>query len=254
VTTATSSWLVRRSLDATVRLRLVCVPQAGGSAAVFRDWHLAVAPDVEVVAVQLPGRGERWREPLLMDLESVVDALEFVLGTAVEEPFALFGHCLGAPIVLELAKRVRRDHGREPLRMFVAGSDAPVPGRPMPTLSGLSDDELRERLVQLGAPRRALEDGELADVILSVVRADCRIGDSYVCPGYEPLTCPIVVFHSTRDPMVSTAGLSSWRRHTIGPVEIHEISGGHGFDERGWHDVLRIISGELDGARDRDEE
>ena len=86
------------------------------------------------------------------------------------------------------------------------------------------------------------------------MRADCRIGDSYVCPGYDPLTCPIVVFHSRRDPMVSTAGLERWRRHTTAPVGIHEISGHHVFDEPGWHDVLRIISGELDGARSRDEE
>src|SRR5207248_3583149 len=51
---------VRRPL---ARTRLLCIPHAGGSAAVYYHWARQLDASVEPVAAQLPGRGHRLTEP-----------------------------------------------------------------------------------------------------------------------------------------------------------------------------------------------
>ena len=51
------------SAQGAPRLRLVCFPFAGGTAALYRRWRDALPATVEVCAVELPGRGLRIGEP-----------------------------------------------------------------------------------------------------------------------------------------------------------------------------------------------
>ncbi|MBN3819736.1 thioesterase, partial [Paraburkholderia sp. Se-20369] len=55
------------------RLRMICCAYAGGSAAVFRGWHERLPRDVEICAVELPGRGARFREAPLRSMQALAD-------------------------------------------------------------------------------------------------------------------------------------------------------------------------------------
>ena len=60
-----SPWIHTRPLPAA-RLRLFCFPFAGGSAGSFMPWFTQLAPHVQLCAIQLPGRGARFGELLLL--------------------------------------------------------------------------------------------------------------------------------------------------------------------------------------------
>ena len=45
-----------------MRLRLICLPPAGGGASRYRDWPAHLPNDVEVVSVQLSARENRFDE------------------------------------------------------------------------------------------------------------------------------------------------------------------------------------------------
>lgn len=53
------SWIAGGKSSPQARLRLFCLPYAGGSALMFRTWPNALPADVEVCPVQLPGRSTR---------------------------------------------------------------------------------------------------------------------------------------------------------------------------------------------------
>src|SRR5262245_5574913 len=89
---ATSRWLVRPRTNPEARVRLVCLPHAGGGASLYRLWPEGLSPAVEVCAVQLPGRETRLREPAHRRVEPLVLELAETLARALEPPFALFGH------------------------------------------------------------------------------------------------------------------------------------------------------------------
>ena len=62
----TQQWLSRpRTRRAPVRMRLYCLPYAGGGAQIYRGYSDALPAEVEVCAVQLPGRERRFAEPAL---------------------------------------------------------------------------------------------------------------------------------------------------------------------------------------------
>ena len=123
--TSVDSWVVRPKPNPLARMRLLCLPYGGGGASIFRDWPQRLPDFVEVCAIQLPGRENRLREPSFTDVPGVVQALTQVLPPFLNIPFAFFGHSLGALIVFELARQLRRENGNEPIHLFISGQCAP---------------------------------------------------------------------------------------------------------------------------------
>jgi len=147
-----SRWLDCPLPQPNARLRLVCLPHAGGSAAAFRDWgtHL---PGLEVHAVRYPGRAERIDEPTPSDIVEM--AGQIAEAVAPLAPLALFGHSLGAVVALETARAL--DVGGTPVEHLIAsGSRAgplPVPD-PDPPAPG--DPASVRQLIELGGTDPAL--------------------------------------------------------------------------------------------------
>ena len=61
-------WL-RRAISPDAKFRLFCFPYAGGSSRIYRNWQDWLAPNVEVVSVELPGRGIHIRGRLIDNVE-----------------------------------------------------------------------------------------------------------------------------------------------------------------------------------------
>ena len=60
---AEGPWLPPRRGTGPGRLRLFCLPYAGGGSSLFGRWQAGLPADVEVAPVILPGRDRRMREP-----------------------------------------------------------------------------------------------------------------------------------------------------------------------------------------------
>jgi hypothetical protein len=59
----TSHWIVFPKANPKAKIRLVCFPCAGRGASLYRTWPGPLGKDVEVCAIQLPGRENRLDEP-----------------------------------------------------------------------------------------------------------------------------------------------------------------------------------------------
>jgi surfactin synthase thioesterase subunit len=126
---ARSRWVQVSRARPGARLRLVCLPPAGGGASRYRGWPALLPDDVEVVSVQLPGRENRFNEQPIESMEELVDQLVEGLASYLTRPFALFGHSMGALIAFELIRRLRPS-GVAPVHLFASGCRAPhLPSR-----------------------------------------------------------------------------------------------------------------------------
>ena len=54
------------------KVRLFCFPHAGGSASFYYSWSNIISQDIELVAVQLPGREDRILDPFKNTSEEVI--------------------------------------------------------------------------------------------------------------------------------------------------------------------------------------
>src|SRR5262245_27618913 len=120
-----SHWIVRFGQRPHARMRLFCFPYAGSGASVYRAWPEQLPPDVELCAVQMPGREGRYAEPLLTDVHALTPPLCAGIAPYLDRPFAFFGHSLGALVAYETTVRLAREQGLSPAMLFVSGHRAP---------------------------------------------------------------------------------------------------------------------------------
>jgi len=120
-----SAWFPHHRPRSGAGVRLFCIPATGGEAAVYSGWADALAPDVDVFAVELPGAGTRADEPSIEDRPTLVETLSEQLLDWLDRPFALFGHADGALLALDVARFVQRRFGLVPAGLFVAASRPP---------------------------------------------------------------------------------------------------------------------------------
>lgn len=210
-------------------VRLFCLPYAGGSAArIYRDWGRQLPAWIKVMPVELPGRGDRIAQPPIPSAAVLTaDALRQVL-PHTGEPFALFGHSLGAALVFEMARKLEQGHGRPPVHLFVSGFDPPDLPREPDADYLLPEPQFRERLAELsGTDREVLANEDLMDLLSPVLRADfTAIGQWRYTEG-PPLSCPITVFSGLSDPEVTVPSLAGWGRQTTGSCQVRLLPGNH---------------------------
>jgi surfactin synthase thioesterase subunit len=72
------------------RIPLLCFHHAGGHAGMFRAWPRLMTPAVEPIAVQLPGRADRFREAPFERMAPLVDELTDVIAPLLEGPYACY--------------------------------------------------------------------------------------------------------------------------------------------------------------------
>lgn len=160
----------------------------------------------------------------------MVETLAPILLPYLDLPFALFGHSLGGLISFELARLLRRDYGKAPVHLFVAGCAAPQLSDSQPPIHNLPEPEFVAELRRLkGTPEGVLRQPELMRMLLPCLRADFEMGATYQYAAGEPLACPISAFGGLADPEISRADLEGWREHMTATFVARMLPGEHFF-------------------------
>lgn len=209
--------------------RILCLPHAGGSASTFNEWHRLMPPDVEVCAIELPGRGARFKEAALPTMAAAVEHVMALCEPLLDVRYVLCGHSMGAVMALDLARRLC-DAGRPPHALVVAGCRAPYLPRPhVKPLSELPDDELvRELSLLEGLPLKLLQAPGFIKTFLPIIRGDLRWREQWR-DDMRQVDIPIHVLGGRDDKAVARADMEAWKVYTGRPVQIHMFDGGHFF-------------------------
>lgn len=243
---AVSNSRTPQARDRKILQRLLCFPYAGGAASIYRDWGNKLSSSVEVHSVQLPGHGDRLREPLFKRVEPLVESMAEELRPYLEGSFAFFGHSMGAIISFELAQLLRRENKPGPSHLFLSGRPCPhLTVKERPTYD-LREPEFIEELRRMkGTPEEVLEHPELMAVLSPILRADLEICQTYEYQPRPPLDCPVTVFGGLRDEDVSREQLEGWRDYTTSSFAVRMFPGNHFFLQSSAAVLLRLIAQDL---------
>lgn len=221
-------------------IRLYCFSYAGGSAQAFSTWHKATENNMEIVPVQYPGRAERFMESNIDNCTQMAKAIAAEIDAVTNKPFALLGYSMGGAIAYETLRHLKQT----PQALFLCAS------RP-PQLNAIkrfhySDVQLIEEIKNLGGiDERLLQDPEMRNLIVNIMRADFKLLDTYQASP-QRLTCPAHIVYGMNDPHVPPTTAKHWGSLCQGTVFYHGIEGEHFFMRSHRDELLTYVQDHLD--------
>ncbi|MGX8908996.1 thioesterase II family protein [Streptomyces netropsis] len=211
---------------------LICLPFAGGGAGFYRAWKdLKGLPagGPAVVPLQLPGREELFIDEPFRDAvvagERLAEQVADIGGRYGR--IALFGHSLGAVLAYEIARNLDGAGTGSPCHLFVSGSPGPWSGR-SDRATGLDDAGFLAQVESFaGYKHEALEDPDMRELLLPLLRADVEMHEDYKPVSKDPLHIPVTSLRGTDDELVTREQADEWRAATAADFQLVEIPGSH---------------------------
>jgi medium-chain acyl-[acyl-carrier-protein] hydrolase len=223
-------WFRRQGLS-RAPVQVFGIPYAGGGTTVYAALAAHLREEFELWSLRYPGRESRIAEAPIDDLPELTRQIATVVAAAVDRPFVLLGHSLGALVGFEVVRHLATHGGPVPMCLVVSGCRAPhVPARG-PFLTGASEDEFVRGVVNFGGTPTALaQDPQARSIFVPTLRADVKLNEEYrPLAGPPTLPCPLRVLGGRDDPEVSPADLEQWRGYASRGFDLALFDGGHFF-------------------------
>lgn len=238
-------WLWRPLPRPCARLQLLCFPCAGGGPSVFHRWAEELPAGVELLAARLPGRHTRIGERPYDNWDELLDWLVRVVRAAVDRPFVLFGHSLGAMMAYELTRRLGAGADVLPHRLLLAGCRAPDVPLLLPAIHQLPDEEFSRNLPLVAStPPEVLADRRMRRFVQPLMRADLTLAETWPPVAPTLVHIPATTFAGRDDPIAPPWSMRRWFRF-VGPFSSYVLGGTHFFVRSGADAFLELLAAEL---------
>jgi surfactin synthase thioesterase subunit len=212
------------------KINVFCIPFAGGSKYSFAGLKKVPAQKTTFIPIEIPGRGSRYKELLLTDMAQIADDLLAQLINKIDNPYAIYGHSMGALLAYLLTKRLLQENLSLPIRLFVSGSGGPSVKNRITSSYLLPKDAFLEGIRKLGGSmEQAINDPSIMNIYEPILRADFQAVELYKYQQEEPFAIPVTVFFGENDPKVTFLEASAWQKETQAAIEIIPFPGSHFF-------------------------
>lgn len=232
------------------RIRLICLPYAGGGTGVFRTWSEGIGDNIELVSVVLPGRGSRISEPPYDSWEPLLRDTFTALSPYLSEPHAFYGHSFGGRLAYELAQMATTEQPGLTRHLFISGCRYPGSPQSRPYLHQLPESDFLAALRSTyGVPRELVDDEMMMKRLLPALRSDIKLAELWGDWNSEKLRVPITAIYGHDDLIDNWASMRHWCAYSEVGCELIEIPGGHFLTDTNSRELLHIINARLGTER-----
>ncbi len=240
--------LLRRG-TAETQLTIVCSPYAGASVTVFQSFADALCladPHLAVRGISIPGNELGGAPASFESFEQLASMCVDELLATVDGPIALYGHCVGSFLALEVVRRLEL-RGR-PVRFFASGATFPFPRLvrflPINDPWRFSSDAKIQRLIQSWGGSLEDKDDQVTAFLIANFRKDARHAFQYEQRRKRwKISAPIVNIVSRDDPLTR----NHEKRHRAWQALSDDVrlavipEGGHYFVAGKASEIARIV-------------
>lgn len=213
----------------------------------FHKWKKYLGESIEVIPIELSGRGRRYREPLYDSFDNMVDDVYSIVTEDIDEtPYAFFGYSMGSWIAYDLSYKLIEAGYKEPEHIFFSARRPPYVKKKDIIYHTLSEDKMREEIIKLGGiSRELIENKQFMNMFMPIIRSDFKNVNEYEYKnrGFK-LLGNVTVFYGIYDDM-TFEDVQKWRDSTNGNLDFYAYEGGHFFILDNLDSILDTIGRKL---------
>ncbi len=210
---------------------LILLPFAGGNAYSYRPLLASLATSYELVTPELPGRGSLTQQPLIDNIEELVDYLfKGVFQTLdLSRGYVSYGHSMGALVAYLLTHKINQSTLPKALHLVISGHKAPCFKRKT-IIHNLPSAAFWEKLKNKGGiPNEVLENKELREYFEPIIRNDFKLVETYQYEiAQHSLNLPMTVIYGDQDDM-DDESVYAWQQENKKTIKFMQMHGNHFF-------------------------
>ena len=233
------------------KTKLFCFPHAGGSAFSYAKWKNYFNPYIEVVPIELAGRGYRIEESLYQSMEEAVnDVYTNIVKQIEHSPYILYGHSMGSLIAYEVARKIQDSKNVLPEFLVLSGRNHPN-SKMKNIRHNLSNEQFKREVIAMGGtPSGVLQSEELMGIFLPILRADFKIVETYIHDNnMQACDIDFLIFNGENDEFTTYNQVIKWEQYTSKMCTFHFFKGNHFFLNENIEEIANRIIRKLDSKR-----
>lgn len=220
------------------KVQLFLLHFAGGSRYSFDFLKEYLQYKVELIPLELPGRGRRFGENLIKDKEvAIQDYCQQIKALRSNQPYIIYGHSMGATLGISVANLMQKI-GDAPEALIVSGNSGPgtLPidkeGNAIPkkTRYLMNTIDFKNELVELGgAPEEVLNNKEIFDFFEPILRADFEVLEKETTYTEEGIVLNVPIYALMGTEEKTSNQITNWQRFTSEKTQYTILPGNHFF-------------------------
>jgi surfactin synthase thioesterase subunit len=223
-------------------MKAIFLHHAGGDKYSWRRFQEALPPGVEPLALEIPGRGDRFSEALLFEMDAITDDLFRQILPHLSMPYVLIGKSMGALKGFLLLHRLHQHGLPLPIHVFFGSRKCPASYADHIRIAHLNSAEFWKGVESYGGlPAMLLEHQELKELYEPILRADFSALEQYQYRDLPPLPVSATIMTGKTDG-ITLESTKGWSRHFDGEVDYLELSGGHFFMHEQAYTISAMIA------------
>lgn len=215
-------------------MKLFCIPHAGGLSTSFAPLRKSLQDIVEVIGIELSGRGGKEKLPMYNTfMEAVYDVATDISDYIIQnpdEPYIILGHSMGSWIAYEVYYQLLAWGMKGPEHIIFSGNNAPPAHSDEKGKCDLTDEKIIENTLELGYSNSEIfKNKRLRKMFLPSLSSDLKMTACYAADfNRSCLDCDITILYGLQDPL-RTEKLRRWGLITNGTCKLRGYEGGHFF-------------------------
>ena len=226
-------------------IKIFCLPFAGGSSYSYQRFDKFFINNHQLLCPELPGRGRRSSELLKKNIHDIVDDIFNSIKNQLLEPYAIYGHSMGALLGYLLTLRILQEGKVAPLHLFFSGREAPSLKNKKELRYNLPQSEFYQILNEMGGcPKEILSNVDMMEFFEPIIRADFEAVETYAYTKQEPFDIPIDIMVGHSEGILED-DIKGWQDETIQNLQVTYFKGDHFFIYENEEELVNLISKKL---------
>lgn len=214
-------------------MKAILFHHAGGDKYAYRNLQQSLLPEISCITVELPGRGDRFSEPLLYTIDEMLKDLFLQIEGELTEEYILVGMSMGAVLAFLLTHQLNEKNLPLPSAIFLASRLPFAHYETKDNLLELPSDAFWKFIVAYDARSETIvEHEELREIVEPILKADFiamqHFDRKFV--GLAPLKIPCFIMNGKDDVQLYDAiRIKEWNNYFTDKPEYRLFAGGHFF-------------------------